>query len=69
MLRGVLAGLLLLPALAWATELPAPAEEKFQQDVAWSPDGKKIAFIGGKWPKSAVYVLDIASSEIVKVVN
>lgn len=68
MLRAVLALLLFVPALAWATELPAPAEEKFQQDVAWSPDGQHLAFSefsGGEYSpdKWAVWVVRTDGSD------
>lgn len=34
-----------------------------------SPDGKSIAFISGKWPKSAIYVCNAEGREIRKLVN
>jgi TolB protein len=52
MLRLALTAILVLPAIVSATELPAPVEERFHQDVAWSPDGKWIAFsefLGGEY--------------------
>ncbi len=35
----------------------------------YSPDGRRIAFISGRWPKSAIYVLDIESGEVMKLLN
>jgi Tol biopolymer transport system component len=34
-----------------------------------SPDGQRIAFIAGRWPRSAVYVIDAGGSVARKVVN
>lgn len=59
---------LALNAAALATELPAPAEERFQQDVAWSPDGQWLAFSeypGGEFSaeKWAVWVVRADGTE------
>lgn len=69
MLRGIAVGLWLWPVLSLATDLPPPTLERFHQDVAWSPDGQQIAFISGGWPKTAIYVLRLADSQIVKIIN
>ncbi len=35
----------------------------------WSPDGKTIAFVAGRWPKSAIYVMDAGGGAVRKIVN
>lgn len=35
----------------------------------WSPDGKRVAFIAGAWPKSAIYVMNADGSGVRKIVN
>jgi TolB protein len=35
----------------------------------WSPDGKRVAFIAGAWPKSAIYVMNADGGGVRKVVN
>lgn len=35
----------------------------------WSPDGKRIAFISGEWPKSAIYLMKADGTAIRKIVN
>jgi TolB protein len=35
----------------------------------WSPDGRRIAFIAGRWPKSAIYTMGADGSNVEKVVN
>jgi Tol biopolymer transport system component len=35
----------------------------------WSPDGKRIAFIAGTWPRSAIYVMDASGARVRKIVN
>jgi len=35
----------------------------------WSPDGRTIAFIQGRWPRSAIYLMDADGSNVRKVVN
>ncbi len=64
----VVCGVLVLHAVALATELPAPAEERFHQDVAWSPDGHWLAFSefsGGEYKpeKWSVWVTRVDGSE------
>jgi Tol biopolymer transport system component len=35
----------------------------------WSPDGSAIAFVSGRWPKSAIYVMDADGGNVRKIVN
>jgi Tol biopolymer transport system component len=35
----------------------------------WSPDGKRIAFIAGEWPRSAIYTMNVDGGEIRKIAN
>lgn len=35
----------------------------------WSPDGRRIAFIAGRWPKSAIYTMNAEGTSIRKLVN
>lgn len=35
----------------------------------WSPDGETIAFIGGKWPSTAIYLMNADGSGVRKIVN
>lgn len=35
----------------------------------WSPDGERIAFIAGHWPRSAIYLMRAAGTDIRKIVN
>ncbi|MHC4430011.1 MAG: TolB family protein, partial [Planctomycetota bacterium] len=35
----------------------------------WSPDGGRIAFIAGRWPRSAIYTMGADGSNVEKVVN
>lgn len=35
----------------------------------WSPDGRRIAFIAGNWPIGAVYLMDVDSGSIRKILN
>ncbi len=63
---GATLGCLLLCALAIpAQELPAPEREVFQQDVQWST----LAFVHGRWPKSAIYTRSGDGSGVRKIVN
>ena len=35
----------------------------------WSPDGERVAFVAGRWPKSAVYVMNADGTGLRKLVN
>lgn len=35
----------------------------------WSPDGRHVAFIAGRWPRSAIYVMEADGSQVRKIVN
>jgi Tol biopolymer transport system component len=35
----------------------------------WSPDGRQIAFISGRWPSSAIYIMSADGSKVEKIIN
>lgn len=35
----------------------------------WSPDGERVAFISGRWPKSAIYLMNADGTGVRKLVN
>jgi len=35
----------------------------------WSPDGRRVAFVSGAWPKSAIYVANADGTGVRKIVN
>jgi hypothetical protein len=35
----------------------------------WSPDGARVAFTSGRWPKSAVYLMDADGTGLRTLVN
>lgn len=35
----------------------------------WSPDGSRVAFIAGKWPRSSIYTMSAGGTEIRRLIN
>ncbi len=47
-------------------EIALPTKSFFAR---WSPDGRRIAMIGGAWPKSAIYLMNDDGTGVRKLVN
>ncbi len=45
------------PSRSWIGSHPLPALKNAIM-ARWSPDGRRIAFIAGAWPQSAIYIAD-----------